>query len=146
VEKGEGLWEWTFDGYPIGRSLLGMMLHCLAHEIVHALLNACCSRNEDQQGEVGEVTNLSKEMGFFAHEVQDGDSFISGVSGLAFQLNLSRLWASHGYCLATSFGRYLPSFLPLTGFACCWKKVCASSLTFSGSALIVPPSSFRAVI
>lgn len=38
---------WAFDGYPIGRSLTSMMLHCMAREIVHvvqALLNACSSR------------------------------------------------------------------------------------------------------
>jgi hypothetical protein len=68
VEKGEGLWEWTFDGYPIGRSLLGMMLHCLAHEIVHALLNACCSRKYKMSYEEGHTIAFENLSGnIFGH-------------------------------------------------------------------------------
>jgi hypothetical protein len=48
----------------------------------------------------GEVSNLSQETVFLAHEVQDGDSLISGVSGLAFQLEPVQImgvpYAVHG--------------------------------------------------
>lgn len=36
---------WLFDGWPV-HSMLEMVAHCLGHEIIHCLINACCSRPE----------------------------------------------------------------------------------------------------
>lgn len=33
---------WMFDGYPI-HSMLDMYAHGIAHELVHCMINACCS-------------------------------------------------------------------------------------------------------
>jgi hypothetical protein len=45
-----------------------MMLHCLAQEIVHAMLNACCSRNFKMSHEEGHTTAFKNLSGnIFGH-------------------------------------------------------------------------------
>ena len=38
--------HWAFDGYPIQKSVVKLMIHCLAHEIIHAMFNALSSRQK----------------------------------------------------------------------------------------------------
>jgi hypothetical protein len=81
--------EWLFDGVPIQRNLLKMVLHCLAHEIVHALLNACCSRKEKMsqaEGHGGAFKNLSGNI--FGHPHMPGTGPYGGWCDITESLTL----------------------------------------------------------
>ena len=89
--------DWAFDGYPIQRSVLQMVLHCLAHEILHALLNACCSRGNKMSKTVGHLGAFDKLSGhLFGHPCVPGKFPGLNVSwtDVSKQLTLRKVWGN----------------------------------------------------
>lgn len=85
---------WAFDGYPIGRNLLSLIMHSLAHELVHAMLNGLGSRYCKHAGLVQHGRVFQNMSGFiFGHPHVMHNCIYGGWSDVPPSFSLQDAWA-----------------------------------------------------